>query len=304
MTNSNKWSFSNIPDQSGRIAIVTGANSGIGFITAGALAMAGAKVIMACRNESKGKSAIENILTKTPKADVELMQLDLSDLSSISEFVKEFKSKYKKLDLLINNAGIMMPPFGKTADGFESQFGTNHLGHFALTGQLLKIILKTPNSRIVSVSSNAHKMGKINFNNLNAEESYSKAGAYGQSKLANLLFTYELQRFFDAQDLQTKALAAHPGWTATNLQNNSTLFRFLNPRFGQKMEMGALPTLRAAVDPEAKGGDYFGPDKFMEWRGYPVLVDSNDASKDKKVAAKLWAVSEDLTDIKFDWSKK
>ncbi len=293
------WTADNIPDLSGKIAIVTGANSGIGYEMARALLRKGATVILACRNKNKGEAAMQQIRGQYPEAKAKLMQLDLSDLASVRRFAGEFNGHYDRLDLLINNAGIMMPPLGKTADGFEVQFGVNHLGHFALTGLLLDLITRTPKSRVVTVSSSGHRMGKIDFDNLNAEQSYSKQGAYGQSKLANLLFTYELQRRFEAAGVDTIAAAAHPGWTATNLQAHAWFFRLLNPLVAQQPEMGALPTLYAAIAPEVQGGDYYGPGGWQEFRGYPVKVQSNDRSHDTAVAAKLWTVSEELTGMQY-----
>jgi NAD(P)-dependent dehydrogenase (short-subunit alcohol dehydrogenase family) len=208
------------------------------------------------------------------------------------------------LNLLINNAGVMMlPDYTKTADGFEMQFGTNHLGHFALTGLLLETISGTPGARVVMVSSTAERFGRMNFDNLNAEQSYDKQAAYGQSKLANLLFTAELQRRFEAAGMDAIAVAAHPGWTTTNLQRHTRL-RLLNPIFAQGPEMGALPTLYAATSPDVRGGDYFGPGGFMQMRGYPTKVKPTDRSKDEADAKKLWEVSEEVTGITFNWPER
>jgi NAD(P)-dependent dehydrogenase (short-subunit alcohol dehydrogenase family) len=288
-------------DMTGKVAIVTGANSGIGYEMARALTRKGATVILACRNKDKGEAAVRQIRHEYPEAKAELMQLDLSDLASVRRFADEFTGRHDKLDLLINNAGIMMTPFGKTADGFESQFGTNHLGHFALTGLLLNLIIRTPHARVVTVSSPGHRFGKIDFDNLNAEQDYKRQGAYGQSKLANLLFTYELQRRFEVAGVATIAAAAHPGWTATNLQAHTWFFRMLNPFLAQKPEMGALPTLYAATAPDVGGGEYYGPDGWQEFRGYPTKVQSSDSSHDTAVAAKLWTVSEELTGVQYHW---
>lgn len=301
MSNNDQWTSENIPDQSGRVAIVTGANSGIGYETARALAHKGATVIMACRSVEKGQAANRQIRDEDPRGTVAVMALDLADLSSIREFAEAFKQEYQRLDLLINNAGVMMlPNYSKTADGFEMQFGTNHLGHYALTGLLLETISRTPGARVVTVSSSAVRYGHMNFDNLNAEESYDKRGAYGQSKLANLLFTAELQRRFEAAGLDAIAVAAHPGWTTTNLQQHTRL-RILNPIFAQDPEMGALPTLYAATSPDVRGGDYYGPDGFFEMRGHPTKVEPIDRSKDEADAKKLWEVSEELTGISFNW---
>ncbi len=294
-----KWNVENMPNQSGKVAIVTGANSGIGYETARELARKGATVLLACRSQSRGETAVSQIRAENPNANVELMLLDLGDLASVRRFVDEFNGRYDRLDMLINNAGVMMPPLGKTADGFELQFGINHLGHFALTGLLQDTITRTPKSRVVMISSMAHRGGKIDFDNLNAEQSFSKSGAYGQSKLANLLFAYELQRRFEAAGVDTIATAAHPGWTATNLQDETWIFRMLNPLFGQKSPMGALPTLYAATAPDVQGGDYYGPDGWQTMRGYPTKEQSNDRSYDTAVAAKLWTISEELTNVQY-----
>lgn len=296
-----KWNAENIPDQSGKVTIVTGANSGIGHEMARELARKGATVVMACRSQSRGETAVSQIRQENPNAKVELILLDLGDLASVRRFADEFNDRYNRLDILINNAGVMIPPLGKTADGFELQFGINHLGHFALTGLLFNHIANTPKARVVSVSSVAHQWpnAEIDFDNLNAEQGYSKQGAYGQSKLANLLFTYELQRHFEAAGVDIIAAAAHPGWTATNLQAHTWFARMLNPLVAQKPEMGALPTLYAATAPDVQGGDYYGPDGWQEFRGYPAKVQSSDRSHDTAVAAKLWTVSEELTNVRY-----
>ena len=299
MINKNKWTAENIPDQSGKVVIVTGSSSGIGYEAARVLANKNAKVIIAVRNFKKGENAKAKIMSKNSKADVRVMKIDLSDLSSIKDFADEINQKFEKLDLLINNAGVMIPPYSKTKDGFELQFGTNHLGHFALTLQLLNLIERTPNSRIVNVASSAHKYGNINFGDLSWENRKYKAWrAYGDSKIANLYFTKELaKRLVDKKILVT---AAHPGWTATDLQRHSGFFEFANKFFAMPTEQGALPTLRAATDKNAKSGDYFGPDGWQEWKGFPVLVQPNALAKNDAIAQKLWKVSEELTKIKFE----
>jgi len=294
-----KWTTENIPNQTGRIAIVTGANSGIGYETTLALAQKGATAVMACRNLEKANPAAGQIRATNPSGTVEVMQLDLGDLESVKAFAAAFQEKYNRLDLLINNAGIMMPPYGKTAQGFETQFGVNHLGHFALTGLLLDLLLQTPQSRVVTVSSMSHRFGRIDFDDLNWEKGYNPNAAYGQSKLANLLFTYELQRKLTAAGQGTIATAAHPGWTGTNLQRHAAWLNFLNRFVAQAPPMGALPTLMAATEPGVNGGEYFGPGSFMEMRGYPKRVESNDRSHDEDVAAKLWNVSEELTGVRY-----
>jgi NAD(P)-dependent dehydrogenase (short-subunit alcohol dehydrogenase family) len=294
------WTVKDMPEQSGKVAIVTGANSGIGYEEARALAAKGAQVVMACRNQEKGAAAFQQICEEHPDAMVDLMQLDLADLTSVRQFADRFTSRYDRLNILINNAGVMaVPELRRTADGFEMQFGTNHLGHFALTGLLLDTLMRTPNARVVTVSSNAHRMGRMKFDNLNAERSYSRWLAYGESKVANLLFTYELQRRLEAAGADVIAVAAHPGWTATNLQGDARLIRFFNPLFGMQPEQGALPTLYAATAPDVKGGSYYGPDGRNERRGYPTRLESNRLSHDQAVAKRLWEVSENLTGIVY-----
>jgi len=301
MNKKNNWTAENIPDQKGKIVIVTGSSSGIGYEAARVLANKNAKIILAVRNLEKGEKAKTKILEQNQSAEVVVMKIDLSDLSSVKNFVEEFKSKYDKLDLLINNAGVMIPPYSKTKDGFELQFGTNHLGHFALTLQLLDLIKSTPNSRIVNVSSGAHKFGNINFDDLNWEKrKYKPMRSYGDSKIANLYFTRELVKRIGGSENNVLVTAAHPGWTATDLQRHSGLFDFLNQFFAMPIEQGALPTLRAATDENAQNGDYFGPDGFQEWKGYPVKVEPNKLAKDETIAKKLWDVSEELTKVKFN----
>ncbi|MEQ8675564.1 MAG: SDR family NAD(P)-dependent oxidoreductase [Aggregatilineales bacterium] len=295
-----KWTEQNIPDQRGRVAIVTGANSGIGWDTARALAQKGATVIMACRNLAKATPAADEIKALKPKGAVVVMQLDLSDLESVHAFAEAFQAQYDRLDLLINNAGVMVPPYGKTKQGFEQQFGVNHLAHFVLTALLIDLLNATPNARVVTVSSGAHRFGTIKFDDLQSEKSYQPERVYGQSKLANLLFTYELQRRLEKSGQGTIAVAAHPGWTSTNLQQHSTLIRVMNPIFAQDGPMGALPTLYAATATDVQGGDYYGPGGLFEMRGYPKKVGSSDRSRDEAVAERLWSVSEDLTQVKFD----
>ncbi|MEP6847860.1 MAG: oxidoreductase [Acidobacteriota bacterium] len=300
-----KWNAENIPDQTETVVIVTGSSSGIGYEAARVLANKNAEVTIAVRSREKGEAAVDKIRGQKKDAKVELMLLDLADLASIRSFSDEFKRKYSRLDRLINNAGVMIPPYGKTKDGFELQFGTNHLGHFALTAQLIGILTATAGSRIVNVSSGAHKAGKIDFNDLTWEKrGYSSWRAYGMSKIANLYFTYELNRRLKASGPDSIANAAHPGYTATELQRTMPLAVLANALFAQDISMGALPTLRAAYDIDSKGGDYYGPNGFMEMRGSPVKVDSNELSKDKVIAEKLWQVSEDLTGAKFDLGER
>ena len=293
------WTTADIPDQTGRIAVVTGANTGLGYETAAALATRGAHVVLAVRNVEKGKQAAARI-----GGDVSVVELDLTSLAAIRTAADELKSRFDHLDLLINNAGVMTTPKATTADGFELQFGTNHLGHFAFTGLLVDHVADVPGARVVTVSSNGHKMfADIHFDDLQWERSYSRLRAYSQSKLANLLFTYELQRRL-ADGHAAVAVAAHPGVSSTELVRNlpSVLQPILNvvsPRLSQSAAMGALPTLRAATDPGALGGQYFGPDGFGEQRGHPKVVASSEESHDLAMQRRLWAVSEELTGVTF-----
>ncbi len=298
---SNKWTTADIPDLTSKVIIVTGANSGIGYETAKALAEKGATVVMACRNLDKASAAEKSIRQDVNAALLEIMQLDLADLASVHQFAAAYKTKYDRLDVLVNNAGIMIPPFTQTKDGFEVQFGANHLGHFALTGLLLDTLLATPQARVINVSSSAHRMGSgtIDFDNLNAEKGYKASGAYAQSKLANLLFTLELNRRFVEIGSDVLAAAAHPGWTVTGLQKG--FVHGISRVIGQKPAMGALPTLRAAVDPAVQRNDYYGPGGMMEMRGYPKQVDKSDAAKDADLARQLWDVSEQLTGVHYNW---
>ena len=304
MQNGN-WTAEDIPNQAGKTAIVTGSSSGIGFEAARVLANKGASVIIAVRSLDKGKAAADKILAQNKDADVKVLKLDLANLAAVKEFADEFKKTHSQLDLLINNAGVMIPPYSKTADGFELQFGTNHLGHFALTAHLLDVLTNTEDARIVNVSSGAHKAGNLNFDDLTWEKrSYSAWKAYGDSKIANLYFTFELNKKLKAHGFDTIATVAHPGWTATELQRHSGIIETLNGVFAQNISMGALPTLRAAFDENAVGGEYFGPQGFMEMRGYPVKVEPNALAKDEQIAAKLWSVSEDLTGVKYEFNTK
>ena len=303
------WTASNIPDQSGRTAIVTGANSGIGFEAAKELARHGAKVILACRSEERAEDAIARIRAEVPEADLTFMELDLASLQSVRAFAEAFKGRFDQLDLLINNAGIMAIPRRETKDGFEMQLGVNHLSHFALTGLLLDRLTETEGARIVNVSSMAHKMGNVRFDDLQRERRYNKWEAYGQSKLANLVFTYELERRLREADKALVVAACHPGWSSTNLQEAGPkmegaslklkLSSLGNKLLAQSAEMGALPTLYAATAEGVRSGDYIGPDGAMEWRGYPQKVRSNAASQSVDDGKKLWQVSERLPDVRY-----
>jgi NAD(P)-dependent dehydrogenase (short-subunit alcohol dehydrogenase family) len=298
-----RWTAGNIPDLTGKIAVVTGANSGIGFEEARALAGKKATVILACRSGEKGRAAVARIVQEHPQADAVPMALDLSDLASMRRFAGEFAGRYDRLDILINNAGIMAVPFGRTADGFELQFGTNHLGHFALTGLLIERILHTPRARIVTVSSGGHRFAAMDFDNLSAEKGYDPQRAYAVSKLANLLFTYELQMRLEGVGADVLAVAAHPGWTATNLGPDWRMVRLMSKWIAQEAAMGALPELYAATAPDVRGGEYFGPGGFQEIRGYPARVRSSDRSHDLGVASRLWKISEEMTGVRYLDSK-
>jgi NAD(P)-dependent dehydrogenase (short-subunit alcohol dehydrogenase family) len=297
-----QWTAADVPDQAGRVAVITGANTGIGYQAAEVLARRGASVVLAVRNTDKGKDAATRIAAAAPGADVTVQELDLSSLASVRNAADELKSRHDKIDLLINNAGVMMTPQSRTADGFELQFGTNHLGHFAFTGLLLDHLLHVPGSRVVTVSSGAHRIrAKIHFDDLQLDRGYGRVAAYGQSKLANLMFTYELQRRL-AGTGTTIAVAAHPGGSRTELVRNAPLFlRVLNSAIGrlvtQSAEMGALPTLRAATDLGVLGGQYYGPDGFQESRGNPVLVSSSAQSHDADAQRRLWTISQELTGV-------
>ncbi|MBN1528497.1 MAG: SDR family oxidoreductase [Thermoleophilaceae bacterium] len=300
------WTAADIPDQSGRTAVVTGANSGLGLVTARELARAGARVVMACRNLEKGAGARTAILAEVPGAELELEQLDLSSLDSVRAFAARYRQGHDGLDLLINNAGVMATPRRRTADGFELQFGTNHLGHFALTGRLIETIEGRADGRVVTLSSNAHKFGRISFGNLGGERRYFRWSAYGQSKLANLLFALELDRRLRAAGSSVKSLAAHPGYAATNLQHagppgiDSAIMRVSNALVAQSEDMGALPELYAATAPGLEGGTYVGPDGLGEHRGHPHRVSPNRAARDERAARRLWEVSEELTGVRYE----
>lgn len=312
MSKLEQWLDQNIPHLGGKTAIITGANSGIGYEAARLLALKNAHVVLAVRNTAKGGKAAREIRSAAPQADVEVMALDLADLASVRQFADTFSAHHDGLDLLINNAGVMAIPYQKTRDGFEMQFGTNHLGHFALTGRLLPLLQNTPGSRVVTISSGMHRFGDIDFANLNGESGYQKWGAYSQSKLANLLFAYELQRRLVAAGSGLLSVAAHPGYAATNLQFGGSdrsdesmqarLMAVLNKVVAQSAAMGALPTVYAAASPAMQGGDYIGPSGPAEQRGWPTKVQSNGRSHDLEAAARLWAASEEMTGVAYRFS--
>lgn len=302
-----RWKADQIPELRGKVVIVTGANTGIGFQAALEFARKGAECILACRNEKKGLAAVSNIKKRFPEARARFLQLDLGSIKSVHLFAEMFGKQYSRLDILLNNAGIIWYPYRTTEDGFESQIGINHLGHFALTGLLLDLIEKTKGARVVLVSSIGHRMGRMDFDNFLFEggKGYSRSGAYGRSKLANLLYAYELNRRFRKAKVHAIAVAAHPGYSYTDFGRRS-LFRSLRFIFyplialiTQSSSKGALTSLRAAVDPDVKGGDYFGPGGKGERKGYPVKVESNEASHNVEDARKLWEISEELTGIKY-----
>lgn len=307
---SEKWTTADIPDQRGRTALVTGANSGLGLQTAKALAGAGATVLLGCRNATRAEAAEREIAADAPRATVEIVELDLSDLASVERAAAAVSSRGEPLDLLINNAGVMAPPRRETKDGFELQFGTNHLGHFALTGRLIETLLAAPAPRVVNVSSVAHRAGRIDFDDLNWERSYSRWPAYGRSKLANLLFTLELARRAEAAGTNLIAAAAHPGYANTNLQTNGPgmgalgivakpVMKVANLFLAQSDAQGALPSLYAATADGVEGNDYFGPDGIGEQRGHPTKVGRAGRAADPAVAERLWEVSEELTGVGF-----
>jgi NAD(P)-dependent dehydrogenase (short-subunit alcohol dehydrogenase family) len=302
------WTEADIPDQSGRVALITGANSGIGFEAARALAEHGAAVVLACRNRAKADAAVASIAATAPHADVSVLEVDLADLDQVTVAAATYASTHDRLDLLVNNAGLMAIPRRTTAQGYEMQFAVNHLAHFALTGRLLDRLLATPGSRVVSVSSQGHRPGRIDFDDLQLERSYGPWRAYFRSKLANLLFVAELQRRLSAADATTMALAAHPGGSRTHLMHENpggivnTIGLKARPAIErvvmQSAAMGALPTLYAATA-DVPGAAYIGPDGLFEQRGHPKLVDMSGAAKNADNARRLWELSEELTGVSF-----
>jgi NAD(P)-dependent dehydrogenase (short-subunit alcohol dehydrogenase family) len=300
------WNADDIGDQSGRVAVVTGANSGIGFVAARELAKAGATVVLAARSREKADGAAAKIASAAPGAETETGILDLADLSSVSAFAQGVQADHPKVDLLVNNAGVMMTPRSETKDGFELQFGTNHLGHFALSGQLLDALRAAPTgARVVTISSIEHKPGKIDFDDIPLDEGYGPRSAYQRSKLSNALFGIELDRRLRAAGSDVKSVLAHPGYSNTNLQFAGptgimkTVFRVVNPIFAQSPEKGALPTLFAAVAPDVDGGDFIGPNGIGEFRGNPTKVQATALAQDPTIGAQLWEVSEEMTGVRF-----
>jgi NAD(P)-dependent dehydrogenase (short-subunit alcohol dehydrogenase family) len=305
-----RWGAGDIADLAGRQAVVTGANSGLGWQTARQLAAHGAKVVLACRSVAKGEEAADRIRGLSPDAGVEVIELDLADLASVRRFADAYQSGHEGLDVLVNNAGVMALPRRTSADGFEMQFGTNHLGHFALTGLLLPSLLTRPGARVVTVSSQVAMIGRVNFDDLQGERRYQKWSAYGQSKLANLLFAFELDRRAGARGLDLISVAAHPGYAATNLQTAGPAMsghrleikgaEIANRLFGQSDADGALPILYGASAPDVTGGQYFGPDRLFGSRGHPTTVHPPRSALDEATGRHLWEVSEQLTDVYMD----
>jgi NAD(P)-dependent dehydrogenase (short-subunit alcohol dehydrogenase family) len=300
-----RWTEADVPGQQGRTAVITGANSGLGLAAARALAAHGATVVLACRDTGRAGEAAARIQAEVAGAAVRTLPLDLASLDSVRAAAAQLRTGYPPIDLLINNAGVMMPPLGHTADGFELQFGVNHLGHFALTGLILGRLLAAPGSRVITVSSNGHRAGRIDFADPNFEHHrYLRMRAYGQSKLANLMFTYELQRRLTAAGAATIAVAAHPGSAATSLERHLPGWMQAGSRVvpHQGAAAGALPLLRAATDPAVRGGEYYGPGGWAEFTGYPVRVRSSARSHDTAAQRRLWELSGHLTGVSYDLS--
>ncbi|MFN2201066.1 MAG: oxidoreductase [Caldilineaceae bacterium] len=308
---SGKWTKMDIPDLTGKVIVVTGANSGLGLECTKAFAEKGATVVMAVRNLQKGEAAAAEVHSVTPNASLEVMKLDNADLNCVRDFADAFQANYERLDILLNNAGLMAIPRQETVDGFEMQLGVNHLAHFALTGLLLDLITSTPHARIHNVTSSANWGGHINFDDLMGEEEYSRWGAYGQSKLANVFFTFELQKRLSAAGYDTIANTSHPGFVISNLQSNSVeqsgtkvegvLYKIAGPFLAQDISMGVLPMLYAMTAEEAKGGALYGPRRFR-MRGYPAEQKANDEAYDADALRRFWEVSEELTGITYKFS--
>ena len=306
---SGKWTQLDIPDQTGKVIVITGANSGLGLECTKILAGKGGHVVMAVRNMSKGEAAREEVLALHPTASLHVMQADMGDLSSVKAFAEAFKAKYDRLDILLNNAGIMAVPYQTTVDGFEMQLGVNHLGHFALTAHLIDVIINTPGARIHSVSSSANYMGSINFDDINSEKDYGRWDAYGQSKLANVFFAYELQNRLTAAGVDAISNVSHPGFVIGNLQANSVeksgtglealAYRFLvGPLMAQDISMGVLPMLYGMTAKDAKGGVFYGP-RTLNMRGYPAQKKPNKAAHNDADLKRFWEVSEQMTGVTF-----
>lgn len=306
---SKNWTQKDIPNLDDKVIVITGANSGLGFECSRILAEKGATIVMAVRTIAKGEQAKADILKDNPQAQLDVMALDVGDLSSVRAFADAFKAKYDRLDILLNNAGVMAIPRQETADGFEMQLGVNHLGHFALTGLLLDLIVKTPNARIHNVTSSANYTGTINFDDLMGEKSYGRWEAYGQSKLANVFFTFELQKRLISADFDTITNTSHPGLVLTNLQANSVeqsgtgfeafLYRLIEPIMAQDISMGVLPMLYGSTADEAKGGVFYGP-RLFNMRGYPAEKKTNKEANDAQALKRFWDISEELTGVNYE----
>ncbi|ONH23153.1 oxidoreductase [Pseudofrankia asymbiotica] len=304
-----RWNADDVPDLTGRTAVITGANSGIGFEAAKVLAARGATVVLACRNPAKARDAVDRIRAVAPEGDVSTLEMDLNSLASVRKATDALVAERPVIDLLINNAGVIMLPYGQTEDGFEQHFGINHLGHFAFTGLVLNAVLAADAGRIVTVGSNGHRMGKIDFDDLAFTRGYKPLRGYGRSKLANLLFSYELQRRLEKAGAPARSLAAHPGGANTDAGGfggdsparrkvKQVIDRVPNP-IVHSAHKGSLPIMRAAVHPAAEGGQYYGPSGLLKMTGRPVLVTSNAASRDAEAAARLWEHSERLTGVTY-----
>ncbi|MHB1740432.1 MAG: oxidoreductase [Actinomycetes bacterium] len=302
---SKHWTIDHIPDLTGRTAIVTGANSGLGYLTALSLSQAGATVVAACRSQAKADDAVTRLRAKAPTSDIRGAALDLAALASIRHFAADTARRHDRLDILVNNAGVMMPPRSLTEDGFESQFGTNHLGHFALTGLLLPMLNASLDGRIVTVTSTEHKLGHIHWDDLDGAADYKPRAFYQQSKFANVVFGLELHRRLRAANRHTASLLAHPGYSATNLQSSGPtglakqVMRLTNRVVAQDPRRGVLPQLFAATDPTARSGEFIGPNGPLESRGWPTRVQAVDAAQDQSTATRLWSLSQDLTGVTY-----
>ena len=305
------WALKNVPDQTGKIIVITGANSGIGFAAANALASKNARIVMACRNTQKAETAKQAILSTTPSASVDIVELNLSNLQSVSQCAETINASYDHIDCLINNAGLGWIDRKETADGFEMHIGTNHFGHFALTSKLMGLLKKAPQARVVSIASLAHIWGRIHFDDIQLNEKYGRARGYGQSKLANLMFGLELQRQLDQSNTNIKSVIVHPGMSGTNIANSALetgnfkqlakLTSAITPYMSQSPALGCLPTLHAATAPDVQGGDYFGP-RYAEIFGTPKKARIAKHAKSKVSAEKLWRLSEELTGVNYQES--
>lgn len=299
-----RWTIDHVPNQSGKTALVTGANSGLGLSIAAALAARGTTVVLGVRDQARGDAAKRRIEKVVSAANISVQTLDLASLASIRKGAAAISREVRSLDLLVNNAGVMWTPETTTEDGYELQFATNHLGHFLLTGLLLDVLANADAARVVTVASNAHKSGQLDFDNLNGERHYDRRAAYAQSKLANVMFTFELDRRLAESGHNVRALAAHPGGSRTALTRNSPPHMrlanaVLGPLLTQDPDRGALPALRAALDPDARGSDYFGPSGFREMRGHPRLVRTHPDTHDHAVRSRLWSESEKMTRFNY-----